>query len=185
MPVRAVELALQCLQILVAHGWQGQLSPDLGKQLLILLSFLAGGSATDANVKLLNEELGTFAFDCLAALFGASRGSFPGSNAIQSLDVPILGHTVTVMLDGVTDGPSVKVRLAALAALNNMINGIPDDEALKNVFPGIVSSLTKVLSSQSGAKPSYRVLTASLATLTQSFAKSLATTKLANPARLK
>ncbi|KAK3176916.1 hypothetical protein OEA41_008242 [Lepraria neglecta] len=178
LPVRAVELALQCLQILVAHGWQGQLSPDLGKQLLILLSFLAGGSATDAKVKDVNEELGTAAFDCLAALFGASRGSFLGSNAIQSQDVPILGHTVTVMLDGVTDGPSVKVRLAALAALNNMINGITDDEALKNVFPGIVSSLTKVLSSKSGAKPSYRVLTASLATLTKILCKVISDDKV-------
>ena len=178
LPVRAVELALQCLQILVAHGWQGQLSPDLGKQLLILLSFLAGGSATDAKVKDVNEELGTVAFDCLAALFGASRGSFLGSNAIQSHDVPILGHTVTVMLDGVTDGPSVKVRLAALAALNNMINGITDDEALKNVFPGIVSSLTKVLSSKSGAKPSYRVLTASLATLTKILCKVISDDKI-------
>ena len=178
LPVRAVELALQCLQILVAHGWQGQLSPDLGKQLLMLLSFLAGGSATDAKVEDVNEELGTAAFDCLAALFGASRGSFLGSNAIQSHDVPILGHTVTVMLDGVTDGPSVKVRLAALAALNNMTNGITDDEALKNVFPGIVSSLTKVLSSKSGAKLSYRVLTASLATLTKILCKVISDDKV-------
>lgn len=171
LPIRAVELALQCLQILVAHGWQSQLSPDLGKQLLILLSFLAGGSATDAKVKDINEELGSAAFDCLATLFEASRGPFLGGNTIQSHDVPILGHAVAVMLDGITDGPSAKVRLAALAALNNMMNGIADDEALKNVFPGIVSSLTKVLSSKTGAKPSYRVLTASLATLTKILCK--------------
>ncbi|KAL2051784.1 hypothetical protein ABVK25_007940 [Lepraria finkii] len=171
LPIRAVELALQCLQILVAHGWQSQLSPDLGKQLLILLTFLAGGSATDAKVKDINEELGSAAFDCLATLFEASRDPFLGDNIIQSHDVPILGHAVAVMLDGITDGPSAKVRLAALAALNNMISGIADDEALKNVFPGIVSSLTKVLSSKNGAKPSYRVLTASLATLTKILCK--------------
>ena len=171
LPIRAVELALQCLQILVAHGWQSQLSPDLGKQLLILLTFLAGGSATDAKVKDINEELGSAAFDCLATLFEASRDPFLGDNTIQSHDVPILGHAVAVMLDGITDGPSAKVRLAALAALNNMISGIADDEALKNVFPGIVSSLTKVLSSKNGAKPSYRVLTASLATLTKILCK--------------
>ena len=171
LPVRAVELALQCLQILISKGWRANLSSDLGKQLLILLSFLAGGSAADAKVKEVNEELGTAAFDCLTALFGATEGSFLGSRVISSQDVPVLGHAVTVMLDGVVDGPSLRLRLAALEALDNLISGITDDEALKNVFPGIASSLTKVLSSKAGVKPSFRVLTASLGTLTKILCK--------------
>ena len=171
LPVRAVELALQCLQILISKGWRANLSTDLAKQLLILLSFLAGGSATDAKVKEVNEELGTAAFDCLAALFEVTKGSFLGSKVVSSQDVPVLGHAVTVMLDGVVDGPSLSVRLAALNALDNLMSGITDEEALKNVFPGIVSSLTKVLSSKAGLKPSSRILTASLATLTKVLCK--------------
>lgn len=166
LPVRAVEVALQCLQILISQGWRSQLSSELGKQLLILLCFLAGGSPTDAKVKDVNEELSAAAFRCLGSLFEASNGAGLGAKSVDSKDVPILGHTVTVMLDGVTDGPSVSVRLSALNALDSLVNGIMDEEALKGVFPGVTSSLTKVLSSKSGSKPSYKVLTTSTVILT-------------------
>ncbi len=162
LPVRVVEIALQCLQILIAYGWREQLSPDLGKQLLILLCFLAGGSATDANVKDVNEELATVAFECLATLFEASRGRILGPSSIQSENIPVLGHSVTVILNGITDSPSAKVRLAALTALDSIIGSVTDNDALKNVFPGVVSSLTKVLSPKSGGRQSLKTLTASL-----------------------
>lgn len=165
LPVRAVEVALQCLQILISQGWRSQLLSDLSKQLLILLCFLAGGSATDTKVKDVNEELSATAFECLSCLFQASNGAGLGAKSVDSKDIPILGHTVTVMLDGVTDGPSVSVRLSALYALDSLVNSITDEEALRGVFPGTVSSLTKVLSSKAGSKPSYKVLTTSLGSL--------------------
>lgn len=166
LPVRAVEVALQCLQILISQGWRSQLSSELGKQLLILLCLLAGGSATDTKVKDVNEELSTAAFGCLNSLFHASNGTGLGASSVDVKDVPVLGHTVTVMLDGVTEGPSVSVRLSALQALGSLINCISDEEALKGIFPGIVSSLTKVLSSRSGSKPSYKVFSTNLDILT-------------------
>ena len=162
LPVRAVEVALQCLQILISQGWRSQLSSELGKQILILLCFLAGGSATDTRVKHVNEELSATAFECLSSLFHASNGAGLGAKSVDAKDIPVLGHTVTVMLDGVTDGPSVSVRLSALNALNSLVSSITDEEALRGVFPGTVSSLTKVLSSKSGLKPSYKVLVTSL-----------------------
>ncbi|CAD6588272.1 MAG: hypothetical protein ASARMPREDX12_003217 [Alectoria sarmentosa] len=166
MPVRAVEVALQCLQIIISQGWRSQLSSELGKQLLILLCFLAGGSATDTKVIDVHEELSAAAFECINSLFHASNGAGLGANSVESKDIPILGHTVTVMLDGITDGPSVSLRLSALNALDSLINGIRDEEALQGVFPGIVSSLAKVLSSKSGSKPSYKILNTSLRILT-------------------
>lgn len=166
LPVRAVEVALQCLQILISQGWRSQLLSELGKQLLILLCFLAGGSATDTKVKDVNEELSATAFGCLSSLFQSSNGAGLSGNSDDSKNIPILGHAVTVMLDGVTDGPSVSVRLSALNALDFLVKGITDEEALKGVFPGIVSSLTKVLSSKGTSKPSYKVLAASLSILT-------------------
>lgn len=171
LPVRAVEVALQCLQILISQGWRSQLSSELGKQLMILLCFLAGGSATDTRVKDVNEELSAVAFKCLSSLFQASNGAGLGASSVDPKDIPILGHTVTVMLDGVTDGPSVSVRLSALNALDSLINRITDEEALKGIFPGIVSSLTKVLSSKSGSKPSYKILTTTLEVLSNVICK--------------
>ena len=165
LPVRAVEVALQCLQILISQGWRSQLSSELGKQILILLCFLAGGSATDTKVKNVNEELSATAFECLSSLFQASNGAGLGAKSVDAKDIPILGHTVTVMLDGVTDGPSVSVRLSASNALNCLVGSITDEEALRGVFPGTVSSLTKVLSSKSGSKPSYKILVTSLGIL--------------------
>ena len=166
LPVRAVEVALQCLQIIISQGWRSQLSSELGKQLLILLCFLAGGSATDTKVIDVHEELSAAAFECINSLFHASNGAGLGANSVDSKDIPILGHTVTVMLDGITDGPSASLRLSALNALDSLINGIRDEEALQGVFPGIVSSLAKVLSSKSGSKPSYKILNTSLRILT-------------------
>ena len=166
LPVRAVEIALQCLQVLILQGWRSQLSSELGKQLLILLCFLAGGSAMDTKVRDVNEELSTAAFECLSGLFQASNAAGLGADSVDPKDIPILGHTVTVMLDGVTDGPSVSVRLSALNALGSLINCVKDEEALKGVCPGVVSSLTKLLSPKSGSKPSYKVLTTSLGILT-------------------
>ena len=178
LPVRAVEVALQCLRMLISQGWRSRLSSELGNQLLILLCFLAGGSATDTKVKDVNEELSAAAFECISSLFQASNGAGLGTKSVNSKDIPILGHTVTVMLDGIIDGPSVGVRLSASNALASLINGIVDEEALKGVFPGIVSSLIKVLSPRSGSKPSYKVLSTSLGILTNIICKVINDSKI-------
>ena len=163
LPIRVVELALQSLQIIISRGWKAQMAPEMAKQLLLLLSYLAGGSPTEAKVKDVSEELGAAAFECLASLFEVTTNAGLGSQThVDTDNIPLLGHTVTVVLGGVTEGPSIQVRLAALTALENMIEGIKDKEALKNVFPGIASSLTKVLSSKGNSKPSYKAITKSL-----------------------
>ncbi|KAL9101044.1 MAG: hypothetical protein Q9163_003659 [Psora crenata] len=163
LPVRVVELALLCLQILISEGWRSSVSADMSRQLLILLCFIAGGSPTESRVKAVNEEIGTVAFECLASLFRTSgNAALASDGSIKAENAPVFGHTVSVMLDGTIEGPSIKVRLAALTSLHNMIDAVEDQEALRNVFPGIVSSLTRVLSAKSNLKPSYRVLTTAL-----------------------
>jgi TELO2-interacting protein 1 len=42
LPSRCLELAVLSLQILIAQGWRGKLAPEMGKQLLILLTLMAG-----------------------------------------------------------------------------------------------------------------------------------------------
>lgn len=165
LPTRAVEVALQCLDVLISCAWRSQISPELGKQLLILLSFLAGGNSVEAKTEHVNEELGAAAFQCLRSLFTATGNAGLGEKgAIEPDNIPILGHAITVILDGMNNGPSVKVRLTASNALNSMIIGISDQEALRGFFPGIVSSLTKVVRSGSGSAVSFKLLQTSIQT---------------------
>lgn len=166
LPTRAVEVALQCLDILITCAWRSRISPELGKQLLILLSFLAGGNSVGAKTEHVNEELGTAAFQCLRSLFTATGSAGLGEKgAIKPENIPVLGNAITVALDGMNSGPSVKVRLAASNALNSMIVGISDEEALRRFFPGIVSSLTKVARSGSGPTFSFKLLQTSIQAL--------------------
>ncbi|MCJ1464263.1 hypothetical protein MMC07_002876 [Pseudocyphellaria aurata] len=166
LPTRAVEVALQCLDILITCAWRSHISSELGKQLLILLSFLAGGNSVAAETEHVNEELGAAAFQCLRSLFSATGNAGLGEKAaIESENIPILGHAITVVLDGMNNGPSARVRLAASNALDSMIVGISDLEALRNFFPGIVSSLTKVVRPGSGPTVSFKLLQISVLTL--------------------
>ena len=165
-PHRAVEIALQCLEILISKGWRTSIQPEMGKQLVILLCFLAGGNAAESKVKDVNEEIGASAFDCLAELFLVSRDAGLGvGGSVKAENMPVLGHAVTVVLDGITEGPAIKVRLSAASALAKMIVGISDREALKNVFPGVVSCLTKMLSAKSTSRPSSKLLITGLSLL--------------------
>ncbi|KAI4284280.1 MAG: hypothetical protein L6R35_004949, partial [Caloplaca aegaea] len=159
LPSRVLELALHCLRVLIRQGWQDRLSSELGKQLLVLLAFLSGGSATEAKSKDVDEDVGTIAFDCTTSLLQSSAASFLGTrDSLEPENIPLLGHTVTVMLDGISSGPAAKVRLAACSSLNALVARLHDREALQNVFPGIVSCLTKVLSSGIRSREPYKVL---------------------------
>lgn len=161
-----MEVALQCLDVLISCGWRDKISPELGKQLLILLSFLAGGSAVGANTQDVNEELATAAFKCLQSLFDTSKNAgLDGDEEIQPENIPVLGHALTVVLDAVKNGPSIQVRLAASNSLESMIVRISDEETLRGFFPGIVSTLTKVIHPGGQRKVSYKPIQRSLQTL--------------------
>lgn len=158
-----MEVALQCLDVLISCGWRDKVSPELGKQLLILLSFLAGGSAVEVNTQDVNEELGTAAFKCLQGLFDASKNAgLDGDEEIQSENIPVLGHAITVALDAVKSGPSLQVRLSASDSLESMIVSISDEETLRRFFPGIVSTLAKVIHPGGQKRVSYRPIQRSL-----------------------
>lgn len=161
LPPRLLEHALSCLRLLIRQGWRDRLSSEVGKQLLILLAFLAGGSATDSKSKQADEDVAAIALDCTTSLFQSSVASSLGSQgAISPENVPLLGHTLTVILDAISNTSAIKVRLAACTSLNGLIDGIDDEEALRNFFPGIVSCLTRVLSSGIRSKTPWKVLQA-------------------------
>lgn len=178
LPPRALELALRSLHILISSGWRQTLSSDLGKQLLILLTFVAGGS--DAKVNNLDEEVGAVSFECIASLFRASvTSSLSDDDGVQSENIPLLGHAVTVLLDGLIDGPSTKIQLSAVDGLDALLSSLSDEEALRNFFPGIVSNLAKVLSPTSRPRRPYRVVEAGISTLENVITKVLGDAALA------
>ena len=165
LPVRAVEVAVLCLQILIQDGWKTQLPGEMGRQLLILLCFVVGGNANESTVKRTQEDLAHAVFTALTLLFRYSLDAgLTQSGTIKDENVPILGHAVVVFLDGMTDGQSDNVRLSATEALKSLVEGIPDDVALRNVFPGITSTLTKILSGKATHKSSSKGLVLCLKT---------------------
>lgn len=165
-PVRAVEVAVNCLRILITCGWRVHISQDLGKQLLILLAFLAERSHGGENAKVADEELVTAVFECLESLFNSVENAGLGdSKTVGPENIPLLGHAISVVLDGIVKCPSVMVRGAALRALNSMINRIRDDAVLRRFVPGIISSLTKPIRPGSSSGIPYKIIQLSLQTL--------------------
>ena len=159
LPTRATEVAVLCLQILVKNGWKEDIPTEMVKQLLILLCFIVGGSSTESNVKLMQEDLGRAIFDCLTLLFQACENAgLAEGGGIKAENASIFGHTVVVILDGVAAGGSPEVKISALRALDQLVLTISDLAALKTVFPGVVSTLAKVLGSKVSSRPSSKTL---------------------------
>ena len=169
LPQRAVERSLKCLQILITCGWKAQVEPELLRQLLILLSYLASGSMVNVERLDVGEEIGTAAFECLHCLLQSSTTSTLWS--LESLsheeNMPLKGHLVTVILGGITKGPSSKVQLVATQTLNALISVETNERVLENFTPGVVSSLLKVLKPSSESRRAYRVLEGCLDSMTK------------------
>lgn len=158
---RLVELALQCLHLLLITAWSRAIAVDLAKQLLILLTFVAGG--TPGEQATASEEVKTAAYKALAALFKAFAYTPMGVAALtDQTSVPALGHCVSVLLEGVTDGPSTEAQIHALAALHAVWSCVKDLEALASFFPGTVSGLTKCLMPTTASRRSKAVLVQAL-----------------------
>lgn len=149
------ELATKCLRKLLEYGWR-TLSVELGQQLLVLLSFFAGGGPSTAQV---SEELQTEAYGALAALFKTLHNTPKGAASLVEIsNIPTLGQCLTVILDGIMDGPSSGAQLEALLALKSLWSCIKDKQALSNFLPGTVSALTKCLMPTTKAPRSRKVL---------------------------
>jgi hypothetical protein len=149
------ELATKCLRELLEYGWRS-LAPELGQQLLLLLTFFAGGGPPTAQV---SEELQMEAYGALAALFKTLHNTPKGAaSLVEDTTIPTLGQCLTVILDGVTHGPSSEAQFEALLALKSLWSCIKDKQILSNFLPGTVSALTKCLMPTTKAPRSRKVL---------------------------
>lgn len=159
------ELTIKCLRVLLEYGWRTRISLDLAKQLLILLTFVAGG-VPGQNSTPAPEELMIEAYGALAALFKDLSITPGGATAlVETGTIPALGHCVTVILDGVTGGPSPDTQLQALRALDAVWHCVKDPQALANFLPGTISGLTKCLMPSTSTRRSRRTIVSALEVL--------------------
>lgn len=163
VPVRALEVSLECISVLLRAGWGGGLEPALSGQLLILFTFLSKPTSAENGIAATSEELQTLALKCIAELFHQVSSTKKGKDALTATsNVPALGEAVLAIVDSLTNSTSNPTRMQATATLNALIPAISDDDALASFLPRMVSSLTKVLTPSSSNRPSFRVVEQSL-----------------------
>lgn len=175
LPTRVITLTLKCLYVLISSGWCRSADKELRRQIIILLGYLAGGSPTEAKSRLFDEDVILSALHCLKG-FHEQQEDFPGA-ATQSVDADTLlalGHTVTVILGRLKDGPSGTLKIAAAEALYAFISSTTDRNTLCRFLPGITSSISKVLQSRSSSREPYKALEISLRSLSLLFRRTLA-----------
>jgi hypothetical protein len=164
---RCLEVAVRCLQILVTQGWRVKLGPEMGKQLLILLTLLAGGSPAKGQAEAPGDDLKVAAFDCMTALtkcMGQLQRSKPIFDEVGART--IVDQSIYMLLEAITDSPSDLVQLAAARALSSLLEQVSDRVILASLLPRTVSALTKALQPSTQARRTYKVLQAHLEVLT-------------------
>lgn len=168
LPARCLELAVQSLRILVAHGWRQRLSPAMGKQLIILLTLIVGGSPSKAEEKRLpkpkvQEELATAGYNCLHAIFDVLEGPVAERTIFHEIGTAtVVDQTVYILLEGLLDERSDELCLAAARALQALYSRITDRVVLASIMPRTVSALVKVVKPTTQARRSYQLLRTSL-----------------------
>ncbi|KAF7174753.1 hypothetical protein CNMCM7691_003439 [Aspergillus felis] len=171
LPARTLELAVNCLRILIAKGWRRRLSPQLGKQLIILLTLVVGGAPNQASggqsLHSQPVELGIACFNCFAAIFSVLEGPVAKQTIYHEIGTAtIVDQAVYILLEGVSDGPSDEFCVAAAEALRALFDRVTDRVVLASIMPRTVSALTKVLKPTTQIRRSFRVLSICLQILT-------------------
>lgn len=158
-PIRLIETVIKSLRLLIQHGWRARISKDLSQQLLVFLTFIIGGvPGKEATQPPKPEETILEGYKALTVLIKAAGVSAKDSPLTDAKIIPSLGHAVSVILDGVTDGTTAEIQLEALQTIAAVYTTIKQDEVLATFFPGTASSLCRFLSPPSSTKTPRRVL---------------------------
>lgn len=167
-----LELAVNCLHTLIAEGWRQHLSPQMGKQLIILLTLIVGGvpkkqdGEQPANSR--PEELLIAGFECFTAIFNTMGGPRAERTIYNEIGTAtVVDQTVYVLLEAVEDSRSEELCLAAAKALRALYLRITDRVVLASIMPRTVSALTKTLRPTTQVRRSYRLLVVCLQVLSR------------------
>ncbi|KLU89367.1 hypothetical protein MAPG_08338 [Magnaporthiopsis poae ATCC 64411] len=156
---RVLENCIRCLGMLVQHGWRSAITTEMAQQLLILLTFLIAGVPGKEKGPPPPEETVLESYRTLAILIRAAcLSSSVSESLVDATGPPSLAHGVTVILEGVTEGTTVEIQLAALDALGTLFMTMKDRAALASFLPGAVTALSKLLSPPSSMKTQRRIL---------------------------
>ncbi|KUL89982.1 hypothetical protein ZTR_02915 [Talaromyces verruculosus] len=167
LPQRCSEAAVKCITVLVAKGWRAQLAPEMGKQLLILMTILVGGTPVQnrgqATLKLESEELSVASFVCMDSIFQMLQGPVAERTIFNEIgSATIIDQTVYLLLEGISEGASAAVQIAALSALQSLFSRVTDRVILASIMPRVVSALTKIIKPTTKTRRSFKVLEGSL-----------------------
>ncbi|KAJ0417440.1 armadillo-type protein [Aspergillus carlsbadensis] len=170
-PVNVLEVAVNCLKVLVAEGWKARLSPQMGKQLVILLTLIVGGAPSNskerATVQTSSVELEIAGLDCLSAIFEALGGPVAERTVYHEIGTAtVVDQTVYILLEGIVSDRSDELCVSAARALQALYRRVTDRVVLASIMPRTVSALTKVLKPTTQVRRSYRLITTCLAILT-------------------
>ena len=174
IPVRAVELSLNCLKILITRAWRHELSVEVCKQLLILFGILSGGDDVNGHGRDIDEGMSIAALECINSLCLSAEDAVSELAASPAGDsTPVIGHVVAVILASLTDSSSADVQIMAIDALNALEDCLSDERVLQSFLPGVISGLTKVLKPSTKTRPPYKVLAGALRAMTKILDKTL------------
>ena len=164
LSIRPLELCLQCIAILIEHGWKAQIPAQLAHQIVILCSTLGEARPKALSFSESTDELRYRALTCLHHLFSVLDVDSETTKLLtDEKNIPQLGQTISVLLDGVEDGQSIETQLAAVTALHALVQNVLTVVLKASFLPGIVSRLTKVLTPQNKhGRRNARVLTGCL-----------------------
>ena len=165
--VRVIEAVIRLLRTLIQHGWKTKIPQDLSQQLLLFISFTIGGAPGQKERRDLPEETIIEGYRTLTVLITTIGGplALPSSPQLDDQIIPALGHSVTVMLDGIVAGVPPLIQLEALECLQAVFTEIRDTAMLVQFLPGTVSCLSKILSAPQQQKTQRRVLISALGAL--------------------
>lgn len=165
---RCLEVAVRCLQILVTGGWRVKLAPEMGKQLLILMTLIAGGGPAQGQAESPGDDLKIAVFDCMSALTEGIGKLQQSKHIFDEVGArTIVDQSTYVLLEAITDNPSDLVQLAAARALSSLLGQVSNRVVLASLMPRTVSSLTKALQLTTQARRTHKVLQVHLAILTK------------------
>lgn len=167
LSVRCVEVAVRSLTLLIEKGWRQNLSAPMGKQLIILMTILAGGqpgqNPNQGSTTPQSEELTAAALDCIRAICNVLQGREASVTIFNEIGTATtVDQTVYVLLEGILEGPSDTVQMAAAKALHALHSRITDRVVLASLLPRTVSSLTKALRPTTQSRRSSKFLSCCL-----------------------
>ncbi|KAK5949930.1 hypothetical protein OHC33_009115 [Knufia fluminis] len=171
---RCLEIAAESVTILVSYGYRQALVPELGKQLIILMSMLAGAGPS-AQTEPATDELKIASFQCIYAVVRALAISSSGANVFEDQGTRnVVDQLFYLLLEAVTESPSDQVQVSASEVLLQLITVIHSRVFLASLLPRTASSLTKALKSSTKARRTQKVLTTNLKVLRSILHKTLA-----------